>query len=477
MEYALTADHHRVHALDAEKGQEYYCPVCGNQVIPRQGEVNSWHFAHVTSCMDDWKYDMSEWHRNWQNRFPESTREVVIEYKGESHRADILTGGYVIEFQHSPITSTEFERRNLFYTKAGYKVIWVFDETEAYANEYIIGSGDNCDKFVWKWPNRAIASVVPQFTSDVAIIFQLIAEDDENDCDWLVKAEWAIAEDDTYADYRRFFIDDGFTPDLFSPTGLRDIMLNKRRRFEAFLRNHSPYEPKCKRMKGNPRSWYICEKTKEWHDDQCLGCRHNLITEYRKGMDGLRDVLDSIEGASVQAEGEQYELTISCGRLQKPAEIAPIYRSASFVPLQDKVEFHNMLLRELCELYVIRRGNQYCIAKIPTEGIPEDRDSAIYNAVIGSKSGFLAYVAFLLADNYTEAGIEQQELMKRLAIGADTTETVIPSALYERLLRTAAFYPKRLDEVEKIMERVSPELVDDSFRMLIRTFREAVKRR
>lgn len=203
----------------------------------------------------------------------------------------------------------------------------------------------------------------------------------------------------------------------------------------------------------------------------------SVIPESEKTMDGLRDVLDSIEGASVQAEGEQYELTISCGRLQKPAEIAPIYRSASFVPLQDKVEFHNMLLRELCELYVIRRGNQYCIAKIPTEGIPEDRDSAIFNAVIGSKSGFLAYVAFLLADNYTEAGIEQQELMKRLAIGADTTETVIPSALYERLLRTAAFYPKRLDEVEKIMERVSPELVDDSFRMLIRTFREAVKRR
>lgn len=81
----------------------------------------------LRSCdfvVDDWKYDMSEWHRNWQNRFPESTREVVIEYKGESHRADILTGGYVIEFQHSPITSTEFERRNLFYTKAGYKVTY-----------------------------------------------------------------------------------------------------------------------------------------------------------------------------------------------------------------------------------------------------------------------------------------------------------------------------------------------------------------
>lgn len=95
MEYALTADHHRVHALDAEKGQEYYCPVCGNQVIPRQGEVNSWHFAHVTSCVDDWKYDMSEWHRNWQNRFPESTREVVIEDSDEAYYWNVAS--YCVE--------------------------------------------------------------------------------------------------------------------------------------------------------------------------------------------------------------------------------------------------------------------------------------------------------------------------------------------------------------------------------------------
>ena len=285
MEYALTADHHRVHALDAEKGQEYYCPVCGNQVIPRQGEVNSWHFAHVTSCVDDWKYDMSEWHRNWQNRFPESTREVVIEYKGESHRADILTGGYVIEFQHSPITSTEFERRNLFYTKAGYKVIWVFDETEAYANEYIIGSGDNCDKFVWKWPNRVLASVVPQRSTDIAVVLQLTEDHDDDGCEWLVKVEWAIVDDDGYADYRRFFIDDGFAPDLFTEDGLQNILLSKRKRFDAFLRDNQPYAPKCSRIKGNPRDWYICPKTHDWHNNQCRECQNNLINEFRTGTD------------------------------------------------------------------------------------------------------------------------------------------------------------------------------------------------
>lgn len=285
MEYALTADHHRVHAFDAEKGQEYYCPVCGNQVIPRQGEVNSWHFAHVTSCMDDWKYDMSEWHRGWQSRFPENVREIVVEHRGECHRADILMGGYVIEFQHSPISAGEFERRNKFYMRAGYKVIWVFDETYAFGNEYISSSLDDENKFVWKWPNRALASVVPQRSTDIAIVLQLTEDHDDDGCEWLVKVEWAIVDDDGYADYRRFFIDDGFAPDLFTEDGLQNILLSKRKRFDAFLRDNQPYAPKCSRIKGNPRDWYICPKTHDWHNNQCRECQNNLINEFRTGTD------------------------------------------------------------------------------------------------------------------------------------------------------------------------------------------------
>lgn len=117
MEFALNEDKKRIHATDADKECEYFCPLCGGLVIPRQGEVNAWHFAHQTSCVDDWKYDMSEWHRAWQERFP-------VEARG-------------------------------------------------------------------------------------------------------------------YADYRRFYIDDSFCPDLFSNTGLRDILLNKRKRFDAFLRDHA----------------------------------------------------------------------------------------------------------------------------------------------------------------------------------------------------------------------------------------------
>ncbi len=285
MEFALTADKQRIHAIDANRNCEYFCPICGGSVIPRQGEVNAWHFAHQNTCVDDWHYDMSEWHRAWQEHFPEDAREVVVEHRGEVHRADVLIGRYIIEFQHSPISAGEFDERNRFYKGAGYKVIWVFDEIDTFANDYISDSPDDNNKFIWKWPNRVLSTVVPQYSTDIAIVLQLTEEDDDDNCDWLIKIEWAIAGDDGFADYRRFYIDGGFAPDLFTTKGLRDILLNKRKRFDAFLRDHRPYEPKCSRIKGNPRDWYICPKTHNWHNNQCRECRHNLICEYRKGTD------------------------------------------------------------------------------------------------------------------------------------------------------------------------------------------------
>ena len=40
--------------------------------------------------------------------------------------------GYVIEFQHSPITAEEFNVRNQFYLTYGKKVIWIFDLSEEF---------------------------------------------------------------------------------------------------------------------------------------------------------------------------------------------------------------------------------------------------------------------------------------------------------------------------------------------------------
>ena len=80
-------------------------------------------------------------------------------------------------------------------------------------------------------------------------------------------------------------IDNGFAPDLFTEDGLQNILLSKRKRFDAFLRDNQPYAPKCSRIKGNPRDWYICPKTHDWHNNQCRECQNNLINEFRTGTD------------------------------------------------------------------------------------------------------------------------------------------------------------------------------------------------
>lgn len=117
-----------IESVESEK--KYYCPKCGELLtVKNKGKKVAAHFAHKPeSNCDDWG-DMSEWHREWQNHFPLEYQEVVMEKDGEKHRADICIEGrkLVIEFQHSPIDAEEFNRRNLFYTGCGYRLIWVFD--------------------------------------------------------------------------------------------------------------------------------------------------------------------------------------------------------------------------------------------------------------------------------------------------------------------------------------------------------------
>lgn len=270
----------------ATADKQYFCPVCGGEVRIKDGSINAKHFAHISlgEC-DDFSHDMSEWHRSWQEKFPVENREVVVDNGEERHRADVLIGKYVIEFQHSSISVDEVWRRNDFYISAGYNVIWVFDVIDEYENEYIIEKDDGDSLYTWKYANKALSAIIPQNNNSVSVILQFTEGDGKHD-PWLVMVDWAITDDWDTANYKRFIIDDFFSPDLFSENGLEYIMLNKRKRFQKLLRENRPYQPKCgRKVKGNPQSWYKCEKTGNWHNQGCESCPHNLIREYRHKTD------------------------------------------------------------------------------------------------------------------------------------------------------------------------------------------------
>ena len=161
-------------AVTYDKSQ-YFCPDCNGEVIIKNGITNSSHFTHrmLNDC-DTFTQDMSDWHKEWQKRFPLKNREVGLPQKRPIHRADVLAYGFVIEFQHSKITRDEFNSRNEFYTSLGKKVIWIFDMREVIDSGRMECYGDVNGGGKWEWKHawKVFSDWNPAYDKDIIIFFQ-----------------------------------------------------------------------------------------------------------------------------------------------------------------------------------------------------------------------------------------------------------------------------------------------------------------
>jgi hypothetical protein len=186
MLFALDKDNKKVHIDNTIRSEDYFCPCCGSKMVLRMGDIRIHHFAHPSDsiCRDTWHYDMTEWHYEWQNRFPKEYQEIVKTKDGQKHRADVLIESekVVFEFQHSPLSPDEFENRNSFYNSLGYKVIWIFDAEEQYQNEQI--ENYRSDLWSWKRPKRTF-----DFYDCKNKLVQLYLQLDNSDID-LIKVTW-----------------------------------------------------------------------------------------------------------------------------------------------------------------------------------------------------------------------------------------------------------------------------------------------
>lgn len=162
---ALDSDKNRIHIDDISYDNEYFCPACGASLVKRLGEIRIHHFAHKSEspCSDEWfnDYDTSEWHDNWQNMFPADNQEIFVKNGDVRHRADIITGRTVVEFQCKSFAGA-FTKRNHFYVEAGYRVIWLLNGIENYSKGKIRIDGNSLS-----WSNK------PQIFNDVDLMIGL----------------------------------------------------------------------------------------------------------------------------------------------------------------------------------------------------------------------------------------------------------------------------------------------------------------
>ena len=172
---AIDKDFNRIHIEDAVVKQECYCPYCGERLSQKRYTDRRSHFAHYPKsvCKDSWagSYDMSDWHYDWQNSVPKDNQEVMLTLGDIKHRADVLIGRTVTEFQRSDISSKAFGDRNNFYFNLGYKVIWVFDFREQFASGRLRCEADR-KTFHWTKPRNTF-NLYEIMTGQVELFFQI----------------------------------------------------------------------------------------------------------------------------------------------------------------------------------------------------------------------------------------------------------------------------------------------------------------
>lgn len=167
--FAKTITGNRIFIDNTNDTDVYYCEECNSKLVAKKGNYRKHHFAHkideksnayqkACANKNSKEYEMSEWHKNYQNRFPLEIQEYVLKNdKGEMCRADVYLEKIktVIEFQHSFISNKDFERRNKFYNGLGIKVIWLFDFNSLAYGKLKWVHPDNYNSFVKEQINSA----------------------------------------------------------------------------------------------------------------------------------------------------------------------------------------------------------------------------------------------------------------------------------------------------------------------------------
>ena len=163
MLYANDRNLNKVHIDETNSKEEYTCHHCGALLITKKGDIRVHHFAHSSGhlCTETWKSkrEIGEWHNNWQEFYPRDNQEVYLNLGEVRHRADVIVGKTVVEFQHSILSKNEFDERNNFYSNLGYRVMWLFDVQELVEKTIIVEKSVVNQEilFTWKNPTKAKA--------------------------------------------------------------------------------------------------------------------------------------------------------------------------------------------------------------------------------------------------------------------------------------------------------------------------------
>lgn len=193
----------------------------------------------------------------------------------------------------------------------------------------------------------------------------------------------------------------------------------------------------------------------------------------------LRTAITAIQEAEIKPYNSLYSVTIHCRQSQLPKQSLSLYPlgcEGIESNLADGIVFTDLELSMLTEFYVIQTGDLRRVIKIPTTGMPEERDKAIFRSIINTKAKFINYLSFMLTDDIEQYIVETQLLETENNSDKDSTiEQQICTSLYEDMVRKAYTNPDRIAAIRQLIDKAEENVLPKHFEKMYETFEDALK--
>lgn len=193
----------------------------------------------------------------------------------------------------------------------------------------------------------------------------------------------------------------------------------------------------------------------------------------------LRTAIAAIQKAEVNSCNSLYSVTIHCCQSQLPKQSLSLYPlgcEGIESNLADGMVFTDLELAMLTEFYVIQTGDLRRVIKIPTTGMPEERDTAIFRSIINTKAKFINYLSFMLTDDIEQYIVETQLLEKENnSDKASAIEQQICTSLYEDMVRKAYTNPDRIAAIRQLIDKAEENVRPENFKEMYDTFEKVLK--
>ena len=166
--------------------------------------------------------------------------------------------------------------------------------------------------------------------------------------------------------------------------------------------------------------------------------------------------------------------------------VRPLFAKIAEKELSSDIQFSGLSLLNLSVFFVISvsKGTNTVrrVVEIKTENMPDNREDEITRKVLNNKECFYRYIAFLLGDN-TALGMMETYEAQNIGLGTGNGGATMLPALYEKMLKTAATEPKKLEKVGELLTVLNNEVRNndnpdgtyEQFKQLYSTFQKVVK--